>query len=1384
MTVIGTVTKEVAINEGYLNLPTVQGMDRSGFWYTYIPANESNSSIGASIKPYRLNTELTLKGSASSLVMEGTMPLVTEPWDGSDVQYHGGTIDHSGAGINNITNTIENDAFFFNHLGSLSTNPDDDAFYWDKAFLEQGSSEWDYYQYHKHLPTFYALYENGRASQNGGDYIVPNDKSYASLIHTTVRVSGVNYQSAMARIHTPSVGGAHNSHNDVTLPTITNRNYQAGGILKGIGDRFHAFYISADSDRWKIYSRTYLDASGSFTTQVDIGTFDLADPVLTPGSGSGSCHFYPVRASTGDILGARIYFPVLLNNETSGFDLEIWSFLSSDIIAEGSLERNVLLSGQTSRPDAQCITVGNKIYVLCSNINSGGASLFVYDGASWSEATTRPITNGINDPLRIHSFRYSTEDVKFYSLISGNNTETGNYEGTGLYSFNLVGDFSGYNHLDYDSSTNSFVERSPLSAGHLIYSVADGTISRSSSTEPEGIGSSVRILDYAPIKPNFFNKKRIDVGGDEFIYRGIKLKDNRKLLLGRVENLPYGKVRGTNADLLAVLTKQDNGQMFYYAYGGIDGEAVDPTVGILGDDYIVNGVQSEIDPNKVWITGYTKSEFVPKKDIRIQGFCRNSSDSPNILQWNDIVTDTVGAIYVAGSNGTEYGNVTKYSENYINKWQIQIEADVGTTGESIALDSLENVYVAGTMSDGALYIAKLDKTTGNEIWTKTYLISGETLSVGGIAVVSKSSTDYLILAAVNNTSTTFVVMSTNGAILDQNTVTDLVCNRIRKQEIDSIGRFTFAGTDGSSSGKFGVCEVFSSTRFVRWSSTFGSESTEMRSIDGGGTPGYIVVGKSGTSGSILKITVTESVDDYTVTKSWARTLEDSEFNGVVTTPYTETVRHIYVTGMTTTGGSPAMGMDEGLIVSYDNSGSLLWQNVYGHDMNESFSSITLDSSKRNFVVSGWSESHSDSRDAIIFRGETGGFGTGVYHLNGNVGVPYYYLKTALTDSTDNASITNLTAPSNTAGLISLDDSIEFSYSDSGHLIRNFDGAYGENGTFNLFFGYIDLSELQSFLNTEEFKENQLAGRLVNYVPEAFNLWQIGTAGDGSSDDGNVLGYDIIETQDGTIYVIGQTSGDINKTNTGTAGVYDYLLIKFDPSTEEIEYYQNGTELDEETYALCELSDGRIAFTGRTSGDLADTPEGGYDIFLGIYNPANDNISYYSIGSGLNDRGMNIHNISDTELAIVYTTSGQIASTENFGSEDVGVIKFNYSTSQWSTAYQIGTTSSDIIIQNGKPSTLLDDGRIAVVFSTGGVFDETVGSSGFLDIALAILDPTTGEWTRSQVGSQTSEFSTSVFSKGERLLIAGFITDSFSEEGEGIIVEADVQFGICGKASST
>ena len=1369
-------TQVVSITAGNFAHPANPAIDKNGDWLIYLP-NSGNATLAAKIKPYRWGVAPTLTGGVNELTISGTIALIDEVVGGSTIQYHGSTVEHIGAGINDITNQVESDAYFFNHLGSLSPATDDDAFYWDRVFQATGSTDLTYYQYHKHLPAIYAQYENGRLVMNGDGYIRPADKAYASLINTEIKVSQVQYQSVLLRVHTPSVGGAHNSHNDITLPTVNDANYMMGGVLKGLGDRYHIFYITQAGSDWRVYNRTYVDSTGSCTVEVDLGSFNLADPTFVFGT---NCYDYPIRASAGDLYDGRIYIPVLLNNATSGYDLEIWSFISNNTVAGGSLIRTPIVLGAPARPDAQLCTVGDNIFAAISNTSTGGVDLWVYENGLWEKSTTKIATNSNANILRVHGIRFNTNDTKIYTLISGVSSATGTYTGPGLYSSELVGDFGGYKHLDFDVATNSFVFKNNLDTGHLIFDNATAEYTRSASSEPQGISVDKRILSYGTSKPSFYNHSIVSLGGTEYVYHGILLGNNRKALCGRIEDLPYGKGRG---DLFVAIVDEDNDHINGFAFGGINGDTVDPNIDVRGDDYITGVVQSKIDPNKLWITGYTKSELTPKKDMYIHGFCRRTSDSPNYIEWDDTVIDTSGNIYLVGSSADGYGKILKYNSSYIAQWQYQFADDNEYDGKSIAIDSNGYLYIAGSASNGSSYVVKLDQD-GQPVWMNSFAKVSNTESSTSIAIVTKSGQEFVVTGINSGTSTIFTVLTVlDGSILEQKEVTGLTVNRIRNHISTADGKYLFAGT-GSSVGKFGCGEILTGVNPILWISQYETSALDIVNIDAGPTYGYAVCGTSASDGFVLKVTATVSGSVWTVTKSWANKVSMTQFRGITSTHFSETDRALYVVGMSMTGGGPEMGMGEGIITSYTNSGTLAWQNVFGHMMDESFTSVVMDITGRNIIAAGWSESHTVARDSIIFRCEIGGFGTGVYHLNGNAGMRYYYLASTITNVSLATNITTLSLPSfSTASVVNSGASILFDI--SGATVDTFDGSYGANGNFMMFIGIFDLLKAQEFYNTQMYRDHIAMGRNVHYPPsEVFKFWQIATVGDGTADDGNVFGYDIIEAADGTIYAIGQTSGDVTMTNVGDSGVYDYLLVKFDPITEALEMYQGGGELDEETYTLCELANGHIAFAGRSPGSLGGTPQGGYDIFLGIYNPTTDERSYYSIGSGLDDKGVGIHDLGNDTLAIVYSSFGSIpGGAVGSGAEDIGVVLFNYNTDIWGNSYQTGTNNSEIFNQNGSPSALISDHEIAIAFSTGGSFDNETANQGFLDIAIGILDINTGTWIKSQVGSQSSEISTSVSASGYNLLISGYLNDSFSNDGNSIYVETDIGTTILGKSSS-
>lgn len=1494
-------TRAVSLTTEYLNLPATSGISQTGYWFHYVPVNSNNDTLGAAIKPYKWGSTLPLLNAATNMQIEGTIPLITEPWEGVNVKYHGSCIEWIGAGINDITSTQETDAFFFGHLGSLSPATDDDAYYWDRAFTGTSGSDWEYYQYHKHIPSFYPQFENGRQVQSARGYVNPDDKAFGYLINTRVTVMGVDYQSVLARIHTPSIGGAHNSHNDVTLPTVSTKNYMPCGILKGVGNRFHAFYTAANGSQWDLFVRTYTQASLSFSLEVNLGTYDLADATITPTALTGSQHNYPVRASAGTAFGERIYLPVILNNSVSGFDLEIWSFNSLDTIAGGSLQRYVIASGQAVRPDCHLKVFGSKLYAAYSNITSGGVTLKSFDPTtlSWTDEG-QVVTNSNTKYVRVHGFEYNTADTKFYLLLSGTALGSGTtYAGPGMYTFQLTGSFPGYKHLDYDATNNAYINRAALASGYLQYSQVDATLTKYTTAEPAGIAEGTNVFEYTSASPKFINKRESILGGSEYYYQGIQLRDGRKLMVGRVVENENNFGTGNTGDLLVGLYSNITEDPHYFAWGG------------TGDDYITACWEDDTE-SKVWITGYTKSELVDRKDMNVHGFCRNFTDGANEMQFVDIATDSDSNIYAVGNHSAGYIILMKFDPNYNLLWQTSID-DGDATGTEVAyglaIDENDNVYVCGStnwIGEGGTdaFVARFTPA-GLLNWTKIY---GSVLSeyASSICRTQNAGVEAMLVSIVDtDKNTTFMALDSDGLVIEQYKFSNLVVNRVRGDTANiNEGQFVFAGNDGAVTpvAKFGMGKAQDAGAMIKWVRTYESNSS-FNDIRNSGSNDYVLAGNVGTSSLALKVAVTLNTGVYTVTKSWARTLVNSAFNSVAI----DSLANAYFVGYTTASGIATMGMDDGLIAKYNSAGTIQWQNAYGHDMHERLLSAVLDPThEENILCVGWSESHSSGRDAIMFRFWSEGFGTGLYHLEGNPGVPYIYQKTTITTGTNAASLSTVTAPSNTtgtlvetegpkltfigdtytvthqgtnnyvfngggftdgtdvtltlarggtytfnisavghpfyiktvpgtgtgnayntgvtnngtdngtitfavpenapntlyyncrfhsgmAGTINIvdnpDKSNGYVLNDYGFLANVYDGSFGPNGVFMFFVGYVDLNEIQKYLNTPEHKAEMAStlmssqGKYISYTKDVFRFWQAGTVGDGSADDGNIFGYDVIKANSGKIYCIGQTSGDLSIVNLGPSGAYDYVLIEFDPATEQMEFYQNGTSNDEETYALCELADGRIAYTGRTTGNLGGTPQGGYDIFLGIFDPATETSDYYSTGSGLDDKGVNVHDLGNNTLAVTYSSYGAVGSASNVGTEDIGVILFNYSTGTWGTAYQTGSTTSEIFEQNGKPSVLLADNRIAICCSSAGAFADNAISYGFLDICVGVLDLTTGTWKKYQIGSGASDFASSIFSTGDKVLVAGYTRATFTDgDTNAVFVELDVLNTIAAKAA--
>jgi hypothetical protein len=1372
----------------YLNHPTTIGMN-DGYWY-YYSASAANTTLSAKIKPYRWDTPLDTNEVGDIFTIDGTIQLVSESLNRPRV-FHGSSIIREGAGTSAQLGITVDDSFFFYHLGDLRAG--DNIGYWDYAYLQNGATEWTYFQYHQHNPNIYEDDYNQRGMHYPQQWINSTDKSFGHLQQTQVTVMSTTYTNVMGRVHTPSAGFAHNSHADTELPATKTKNYMVGGVIKGASDRLHAFYISANGNNWDVFSRTYVFGSAAWTAETAHGTIELATPEFLSGTTPNTLHGkHPFRASNGVTIGTNCYVPVIYSGSSSTFDLKVWKFASADSILNSTIVTQSIVSGLSQMPDMQMTSVGTTIYAAVSDITNGGVDLYKHiDGTtSWS-FVDNIVTNGNADVIRVHGFDYNTADTKFYTILSGDITgSTGTYSGSGVYSFSEGTPFSGYSHLSYLTSSYGFQLRGPLETGYVKYENFNGSLNYYSGSEPAGIAETERILVYDAASPKFFDKNDTNLGGNEFYYAGIQLSDGRLVGIGNIENNIQS--RG-GYDLLTAIYDTTTTPEFI-ATGG------------TGDEYFT-GILEDVNNRNLWMVGYTKSYLAQKRDIKVHGFGRGFIDGANQLEWKDVKIDVFGNQYFVGNHIQNSGSIAgMYDFNFDNKWIIGISGSNHNEGYGIALDSNRNVYIAGRTNAGGAggydaFISKLNNS-GSTQWTKYFGTTGDQYA-SSVEILSKNSTEYIVSSIVSGSNTIVNVLDLNGSVVEQKEITGFIANRIRKSETEGDDYFLIIGKDNSSPTKtiFAKGQIQSSGNMFKWvrtysSGTFASEGFDIRNTEqatgAGGLgsltgPAYHLVGSEGLNGFVAKVIVDESAGSFQSTKIWGTNVSASVLTTLTNTVHTEPTnsRYIYAAGYTS-ASAEGQGGEEGLFVALNYTGSRVWTTTLGHTGDERILSIEKDITGDNLISAGWSTSHSDGKRTFNFRNVNTGYGTGNYHEISAPGMEMWYFSSSLSTNTNDAILTTVTAPSNittnltqtTGSLIASSQPYTEEYYDGGNI-------------FDFLICKFDLNAFTQFKNSNEYKEQKkVCSNTLIYNDDLFTFYQIGSAGDGTADDGNFFGYDMIKLSgSNTLAIIGQTSADIAKYNLGGSGVYDYTLLEFDINSGSfVEIYQNGTSFDEEIYALTELNDGSgsIAFCGRTTGNIAGSnPIGTYDILLGIYNGVTETFSYYMTGSSNIDRAVNLHDIGNNKVALVFETADAITTNvTNQGGLDVGIITFDYSSSVWSTAsFQIGSTEDEILGQEGKHSVFLPNSKkIAIVGKTLGTISDDNTSYGVNDMFLGIFDINSETWTKHQIGTQANDTGTTIFTLGgDRIVLGGYSDASFEEPNNGIFVTFDAATGIKGKS---
>jgi hypothetical protein len=224
--------------------------------------------------------------------------------------------------------------------------------------------------------------------------------------------------------------------------------------------------------------------------------------------------------------------------------------------------------------------------------------------------------------------------------------------------------------------------------------------------------------------------------------------------------------------------------------------------------------------------------------------------------------------------------------------------------------------------------------------------------------------------------------------------------------------------------------------------------------------------------------------------------------------------------------------------------------------------------------------------------------------------------------------------------------------------------------------------------------------------------------------------------DGAIYISGSASGNLN--GQISAGSDDIVVAKYAPDGTLVWTRLLGTSSYDYAYALTTGLDGSIYVSGATSGNLdSQACAGSYDSFLTKFTPDGVKVWTQLLGTTAEDYGKSLAKGLDGSIYVGGFTKGNLDGQTNAGGYDCFVTKYASNGEKIWTRLQ-GTGGSEDI---GAITTDLD-GFIYLSGSTAGNLDGQTNAGGYDCFITKYASNGEKIWTRLQ-GSSNGDFGKSV-----------------------------------------